>query len=39
MKLSVTANTQFSLDDDDVYRMARAWPKLRQLELGFCGGD
>lgn len=39
MKLSVTANTRFSLDDDDVYRMACAWPKLRQLELGFCGGD
>ncbi|KAF5350445.1 hypothetical protein D9756_008581 [Leucocoprinus leucothites] len=37
-ELSVMVDTRFSLDDDDAQQMARAWPKLKQLELGFCGG-
>ncbi|KAJ3573101.1 hypothetical protein NP233_g2647 [Leucocoprinus birnbaumii] len=37
-ELSIMVETRFSLDDDDARQMARAWPKLKQLELGYCGG-
>jgi hypothetical protein len=37
-ELTIMVDTRFSLDDEDAQRMARAWPKLKQLELGYCGG-
>ncbi|KXN82870.1 hypothetical protein AN958_02081 [Leucoagaricus sp. SymC.cos] len=37
-ELSIMVDTRFSLDDRDAWTMARAWPKLKQLELGYGGG-
>jgi hypothetical protein len=35
--LGIMVDTQFSLNDDDAWKMARAWPRLKQLEMGIGG--